>query len=528
MPYSLGLGKNGSVAGRIPDFDAEGQHPGFHHYPPAGEADIPEPEAHEPEPPKASESVPPPKKLTVTRVAAWRSRDLTNRGIASFKRAANADGADKSGLAALTYPVMCDFAIDAAVAVALADTLFFSAATGETKPVALYLLITLVPFAVLAPLIGPALDRLQHGRRIAIAASFGLRGLLAIVLVFKFHTWALYPAALGMLVMSKTFNVLRSAVTPRVLPPSIDLVRVNSRLTVFGNLGGTAAAGVLAAGLAGLAGVLGYDRSTGPLWFVVTLASVGAFLSLRIPAHVEVTENEVPATLGFHSGRQDSDGSASPVAPSQRRQPFGRPVITGLWANGTIRLVTGFITLFSAFLAKAAGDGWEQAAILGGLVAAATVGSFAGNGLGARLGLGKPALISVYCVSATAAICVLPALADDVIPAAIATLVAACASSMAKVSLDACIQDDLPAESIASGFGRSETVLQLSWVVGGAFGLFLPKHWGLGFTVITSLAAVGLLQTILTYRGTSVIPGIGGRRPVHPNQELAVQEEASP
>ena len=113
-----------------------------------------------------------------------RSRELTGKGIASFQRAAKADGADKSGLTALTYATMANFASDAALAVALANTLFFSAAAGEDKiKVALYLLITIAPFAVIAPLIGPMLDRFQHGRRVALATSFLLRTVLAVVLV---------------------------------------------------------------------------------------------------------------------------------------------------------------------------------------------------------------------------------------------------------------------------------------------------------------------------------------------------------
>lgn len=174
-----------------------------------------------------------PRKLTVTRVAALRSRELTHKGIATFRRAATADGADKSGLTALTYATMANFASDAAIAVALANTLFFSAATGEDKTkVALYLLITIAPFAVIAPLIGPLLDRLQHGRRLALATSFALRTVLAVVLVFNFDSWALYPAALAMMVLSKSFAVLKSAVTPRVLPPEIDLVRVLSLIHI--------------------------------------------------------------------------------------------------------------------------------------------------------------------------------------------------------------------------------------------------------------------------------------------------------
>ncbi|MDA1559131.1 hypothetical protein PDK45_30005, partial [Bacillus cereus] len=164
-----------------------------------------------------------PQKLTVTRVAAMRSREMGSRMYGLFQKAATADGADKSGLTALTYPVMANFAVDAAMAVALANTLFFAAATAESKSkVALYLLITIAPFAVIAPLIGPALDRLQHGRRAALAASFGLRTLLAVIMIANydgasgsFPPWVLYPCALSMLVLSKSFGVLRGAVTPR-------------------------------------------------------------------------------------------------------------------------------------------------------------------------------------------------------------------------------------------------------------------------------------------------------------------------
>ena len=187
-------------------------------------------------------------RITVTRAAAMRSREMGERMYSMVQRAATADGADKSGLTALTWPVVANFAVDSAMAVALANTLFFAAATGESKgKVALYLLITIAPFAVIAPLIGPALDRVQHGRRAALAMSFLLRTALAVVLIMNYDgatgsypSWVLYPCALGMMVFSKSFSVLRSAVTPRVMPPTIDLVRVNSRLTVFGLIGALA------------------------------------------------------------------------------------------------------------------------------------------------------------------------------------------------------------------------------------------------------------------------------------------------
>ncbi len=463
----------------------------------------------------------PPRKLTVTRVAARRGIELTNRGFATFQRAAKADGAEESGLTALVYATMANFATDAAIAVALANTLFFASATAESKTkVALYLLITIAPFAVIAPLIGPMLDRLQRGRRIALASSFAIRVVVAVLLIFNYDTWALYPLALCMMILSKSFSVLKSAVTPRVLPPGIDLVRTNSRLTVFGLVGGTLVAG----GVTGLiASVL---HTPGALVFAAVLAGAGCYLSLRIPSWVEVTEGEVPATLGYHGGDARTEvldpSQAAKIQPSKRRQPLGRAVVTGLWGNGTIRILTGFLTFYVAFVAKATEHRpVQQAAMLGVVGAAAAVGNFTGNATGARMKLGRPSLIVLSCTIACVAVAVLAALLGNLIGAAVAALVAAGASALAKVSLDASIQDDLPPESIASGFGRSETVLQLSWVLGGAAGVLLPTDYWKGFLVVTAIMALGLVQTVVSYRGHSLLPGLGGNRPQHAKQETS-------
>ncbi|MGW5385845.1 MFS transporter [Nocardia sp. NPDC003963] len=461
-----------------------------------------------------------PRKLTVTRVAAMRGREITEKGIATFRRAAEADGADKSGLTALTYATMANFALDAAIAVALANTLFFASATAESKTkVALYLLITIAPFALIAPLIGPALDRLQRGRRLALASSFAVRAVLAVVLIFSFDSWVLYPLALCMMVLSKSFAVLKSAVTPRVLPPDIDLVRTNSRLTVFGLVGGTLGAGGLAGAIAAIAG------STGALILATGIAVGGAYLSWKIPRWVEITEGEVPTTLGYHARDADTEvfdpATESAIPARKRRQPLGRAVVTGLWGNGSIRVLTGFLTFYIAFVAKATEHRpVQQAAMLGLVGAAAAVGNFAGNATGARLRLGRPSLIVVNCTIGCTAVAVLAVLMDNLFGAAVAALVAAGASALAKVSLDAAIQDDLPPESIASGFGRSETVLQLSWVIGGAGGVLLPTDYWKGFAVVSAVLVGGLVQTVLSYRGFSLLPGLGGRRPLHAEQEV--------
>src|SRR6185312_3766947 len=109
---------------------------------------------------------PPPRKVTVTRVAASRSRELTGALVRRVQAASRADGAAESGLTQLLWVNALHMAGDAMIAVSLAGTLFFAAPThAQRGNVALYLLVTMAPFAVLAPVIGPALDRLQRGRR---------------------------------------------------------------------------------------------------------------------------------------------------------------------------------------------------------------------------------------------------------------------------------------------------------------------------------------------------------------------------
>jgi hypothetical protein len=468
-------------------------------------------------------------KVTVTRVAAARSREMGSRMYGLVHRAATADGADKSGLTALTWPTMANFAVDAAMAVALANTLFFAAASAESKSkVALYLLITIAPFAVIAPLIGPALDKLQHGRRVALAGSFLLRTVLALILITNydsatggFPSWVLYPCALGMMVLSKSFSVLRSAVTPRVMPPTIDLVRVNSRLTVFGLLGGTIVGGGIAAGFEfSLSKTI---HLPGALFVVIAVTLVGAWLAMQIPAWVEVTAGEVPTTLSYHdhnSPKRRWHDDASKAISDSLRQPLGRNIITSLWGNCTIKAMVGFLFLYPAFVAKAHdASGWVQLGILGLIGAAAGIGNFAGNFTAARLKLGRPAALVVRCAVAVLAVAVLTALTGNLFVAAFAALVTSGSSAIAKASLDASLQDDLPEESRASAFGRSESFLQLAWVMGGALGVLVYTELWVGFTAITALLIPGLAQTVASFRGDSLIPGLGGNRPVMAEQE---------
>lgn len=479
----------------------------------------------------------PPEKVTVVRVMAQRSRYFAGRGVRMVHRAATADGADRSGLTALTMPVVLNNAVDAAMAVALANTLFFAAATADSKVnVGLYLALTIAPFALIAPLIGPLLDRLQHGRRIAMAATFGIRAVLALLIIVNsswdsasnqliYKPWILYPCALGLMVLSKSFGVLKSAVAPRVLPPSIDLVRVNSRLTMFGLVFGTIVAGGIAGFCELLLGQWLPFHLPGAMLILCALAVAGAYYCMQIPSWVEVTEGEIPTTITYrgdpaaqHSSAR-SGGRLSAKLAETIRQPLGRFVVTGLWGNGTIRILTGFLTLYVAFYAKSQttdSGGWGQLMMLGAVGAAAGIGNALGNGVGTRLQLKNPPRVIVLCTAAAAIAAAAAAVVGTLLMVTLAALIASGVSAIGKVCLDSTIQDDLPEASRASAFGRSETVLQLCWVLGASLGVLLPTTLWIGFTVVAVLMAIGLAQTILTSRGATLIPGVGGRRPEEP------------
>src|SRR5262245_36140738 len=157
------------------------------------------------------------------------------------RKASHAEGAGETGLARLLELHAVNAAGDSAVAVALAGTLFFQVPTGEARgQVALFLALTLLPFAIVAPLIGPFLDRFRRGRRWAIGGTMALRGFLCWVLGTAVVTdsAALFPAALGVLVASKAYQVTRASAVPRLIPPGLTLVRVNSRMGLASLAGG--------------------------------------------------------------------------------------------------------------------------------------------------------------------------------------------------------------------------------------------------------------------------------------------------
>lgn len=435
-----------------------------------------------------------------------RAARAAGRGIAgaaratrrTARRAADAEGAGSSGLARLLELHAFNAAGDAAVAISLAGTLFFQVPTGEARSqVALFLGLTMLPFAIVAPLIGPTLDRFSHGRRWAIGATMAVRAFLCWSLgtaVITGSTW-LFPAALGVLVASKAYGVTRAAAVPRLLPPRLTLVKANARTSLAGVVGAA-----VSAPIAVLASTFGSEWSLRYGFVVFVLATIWA---IRLPERVDSSQGE--GTLVLMPGSPDTADGAPAGAPDARagrrrwpRAPGHRmrarvpsAVAFALRANCGPRWLSGFLTMFMAFLLRdnPIGD-WSPEILLALVIGAAGAGNTLGIALGSTLRRVDPRVTVVVALLADAGVALLAALFYGLLPLVLLGLTAGLAQSMAKLSLDSTIQRDVPERIQASAFALSDTTLQLAWVVGGFVGIAMPLIPRLGMG--SAAAVVGL------------------------------------
>ncbi|GIF19804.1 hypothetical protein BJ973_006846 [Actinoplanes tereljensis] len=404
------------------------------------------------------------------RGGAWATRRV---GTARAKGAAN-----EIGMIRLfdLHAISC--AGDTLIAIGLAGTIFFNVPLGEARSkVALYLLITMVPFALLAPVVGPLLDHFRHGRRYALAVTMLGRAFLAYVISDHLFGWGLYPAAFGVLALSRAYGVARSAAVPRLLPQGVGLSQVGARASVYGTFAGAVVAPV---------GLLAFKF--GPQWplrVATIIFVVGMVISLRLPPRADSDPpEEVPrpwrAALGL------SRGGDRPLS--------GKLVIAALLGSASLRLLYGFLLLFLAFVIMAnqldtevlGRDIGRQGAVglIGGALA---VGTFLSTAAGTRLRIRRPLALQSAGLTITAGVAVLSAIFYSLPMLALLSLITAIFSGISKLSIDASIQERIPERLRASAFAHSETVLMIAWVAGGAIGI-IPLSGRLGIALAALLA----------------------------------------
>ena len=422
------------------------------------------------------------------------ARTVTQKVITASK----SDGAEESGLTALIWNQVLSYGTDAMITVALAGTVFFGAsASAQRGNVLLYLLVTMAPFAVVAPIIGPALDRLQHGRRWTMAGTAIGRAVLALVMAgHPTDLLVLYPCALGSLVLSKAYGVLRAAASPRLVPKGMTLTEANARLTIFG-LGSTLVLG----GFVGVIIKVTGSYSAGLVVTAIGFAACG-FFAARLPKQVDSA-----AAAPRHPDEPVRPKRQEKVPPLHRihgwaRRGFEPHLVIALQGESVLRLLSGLLTIYLAFYVESTSHGLTGVVELAGVVGGAGAGNFLGTAIGTRVKMAKPEVFILGSTCGAAAVCLVTALTFSIPIAIAAILLASVANALSKIALDSLIQNDVAEIMRSSAFARSETFLQLAWVIGAAIAIGVPSRSS-GDGTIALLAAtviVGVVAVVTVLR----------------------------
>jgi len=421
---------------------------------------------------------------------------VRRRGLASLAWASAQDLFDQGtafGRLALVHVIM--MAGDTLVTVSLAGSLFFSVSPTEAKSkVLLYLLITIAPFAVVSPLLGPLIDRSANGRRILVALSASARVLLCWSMAQHLNSLWLFPEAFLVLISSKLYVVTRGALVPEMARtdqfrehgakvgsagwPSEGEVEeagyagFNAQLTLLGTLSG------LVAGSLGAALLKGVNASS--VLFVAAVVFVAATVaSLRLQRPAKVVRDEV---TGLSQHERDRHALA-PLGNSE--------VAWGLAAAALMRFSVGFTTFLLAFgLRRAhAGLGWFAFAL-----ALSAVGSLTGLAFVTRLRnrLSEPTLLT-FALTFTG----LGALVASQRSALVAQIVLAgwlgLWAAVAQPSFDAITQRHIAPGAQGRTFARFAVRQQLLWVVGALVPVAITLSFGVGDRLLAFLLVLGAL-----------------------------------
>lgn len=390
------------------------------------------------------------------------------------------------GFRDLALTQVASTAADTLVAVGLAGTLFFGVPSTEARAnVALYLLLTVAPFAVIGPLLGRVLDRAPAATRASLVIAAVGRAVLAVLLLGRLDSLWLFPAAFGLLVLSRVHGITRNALLPLALDRPTDLVAANARLAGIGVAAGAIAAplGILATLVAGPGGALALSAFT---------ALAAATIGRRLP------EPDAPS-------RRPAPGSAV-GHPERIRLHLPRRVRTAQIATAVVRLLNGFLLLLLAFAFREAGAGaFDFGAVLAAAGGGFAIAAMTTPRLERRL-REEPMVVAALAVEAGAAFSAgqwfgLPAAAGLAFAAGFAW-------GTAKLSFDGLLQSAVPAARRGAAFTRSETVFSLAWVLGAIVPTALPLPVGLGLP----LAGFAALAAQIVYVGVLLAPEDTTRR----------------
>jgi hypothetical protein len=363
---------------------------------------------------------------------------------------------------------------DTLVTMALAGSLFFSISPHAARNrVALYLFLTMAPFAVVAPWLGPVLDRRRSGRRTMVIVSNAGRAVICALMGRHINGLLLFPEAFAVLVLSKSYLVTKSALVPATVGGGGEgeLVEANSRLAV-------------------LAVVVGFVVAL-PGVAVLKLPFLGAAWVMRLAAVVFAA-----ATVAAVRLVRPPEGDGPMVTVDEEKvELHAASIRLSATAMAVLRGTVGFLVFLTAFaLRRSHAPTWWFGVVLGASMAGSFVGSAAAPWLRRALAEERilaGSLLAVAVVGAVAA-----RIGGRPSVAALAAVLGVAAAA-GKLAFDSIVQRDAPDAVRGRTFARFETRFQLVWVAGAAIPVIVPIASWVGMGIIAAAAAAAFVSYVL-------------------------------
>lgn len=387
------------------------------------------------------------------------------------------------------------------VAVALAGSVFFDvSAKAAQGRVALSLVLTVVPFAVVAPMLGPLVERVRGGRRALVLVSAVGRAACCFFMAYWARSLLIFPSAFFCLVFSKLYLISKASLVPAAVPRTEQLVLANSKLSIASS-GAGVVAGLVGAGIFKVSDAAVLLRAD----MVVYMACAWASTKLRAAglgaAGAAVGPDVVAA--GFPAaGRVAHEDDVPPALDL----PPGGLELAAL-ATASLRAATGFITFLLVFTFRR-----DSAALIwyGLALGASQVGNVSGALLAPSLrSRGREEWILTAASIATGSICLVAGLVRWGHHWSLAVLLAAVvglAASSGKLAFDSMVQRDVPFRCRARSFARFELGFQLVWALGALVAVLVHITLSQGFIGIGLVAVGGALAfargSVRARRGT--------------------------
>ena len=186
----------------------------------------------------------------------------------------------------LTSAHAVDNFADALITLSLIGSLFFSVSLEASRSrILLYLLLTALPLALVAQVVGPALDRIRSGPRMVIVSSCLTRALFAALLASSLLSVAFYPLVFGILLSRKAYALAKTATVAQLAKDRTELVEASGHLARTGTVAGGVgtAVGVVAIAVVGVSWLPGVAA----IVFVVAAALAWGVPSPAVEARVE-------------------------------------------------------------------------------------------------------------------------------------------------------------------------------------------------------------------------------------------------